>query len=51
MQQYFDGQDHPLEKQLIRAAHYLATEWEFRIIDRMNQGIFWGGGNQGPDPR
>ncbi len=40
MQQYLDGQDHPLEKQLIRAAHYLATEWEFRIIDRMNQGIF-----------
>ena len=40
LQQYFDGQDHPLEKQLIRAAHYLATEWEFRIIYRMNQGIF-----------
>lgn len=40
LQQYFDGQDHPLEKQLIRAAHYLATEWEFRIVYRMNQGIF-----------
>ena len=40
LQQYFDGQDHLLEKQLIRAAHYLATEWEFRIIYRMNQGIF-----------
>lgn len=40
LQQYFDGQDHLLEKQLIRAAHYLATEWEFRIVYRMNQGIF-----------
>lgn len=40
MQQYFDGTDHPLEKQLLRAAHYLATEWEFRIIYHMNQGIF-----------
>ncbi len=40
MQQYLDGGSHPLEKQLIRAAHYLATEWEFRIIYHMNQGIF-----------
>lgn len=40
MQDYLDGTGHPLEKQLIRAAHYLATEWEFRIIYRMNQGIF-----------
>ena len=40
MQQYLDGDSHPLEKQLIRAAHYLATEWEFRIIYHMNQGIF-----------
>ncbi len=40
MQEYFDGTSYPLEKQLLRAAHYLATEWEFRIIYRMNQGIF-----------
>ena len=40
MQQYLDGDSHPLEKQLIRAVHYLATEWEFRIIYHMNQGIF-----------
>lgn len=40
MQQYLDGDSHPLEKQLIRAAHYLATEWEFQIIYHMNQGIF-----------
>ena len=40
MQQYLDGDSHPLEEQLIRAAHYLATEWEFRIIYHMNQGIF-----------
>ena len=40
MQQYLDGDSHPLEKQLIRAAQYLATEWEFRIIYHMNQGIF-----------
>jgi len=40
MQEYLDGDSHPLEKQLIRAAHYLATEWEFRIIYHMNQGIF-----------
>lgn len=40
MQQYLDGDSHPLEKQLIRAAHYLATEWEFRIIYHMNHGIF-----------
>lgn len=40
MEAYLDGDSHPLEKQLIRVAHYLATEWEFRIIYRMNQGIF-----------
>lgn len=36
LQAYLDGNDHPLEKQLLRAAHYLATEWEFRIIYHMN---------------
>lgn len=29
-----------LEKRILRAAHYLATDWEFRIIYRLNQGLF-----------
>ena len=29
-----------MKKQILRAAHYLATEWEFRIIYHMNEGIF-----------
>jgi putative hydrolase of HD superfamily len=37
---YFDEDQYHLEKQIIRAAHYLATEWEFRIVYRMNEGIF-----------
>jgi putative hydrolase of HD superfamily len=40
MKQYFDEDTYPLEKQILRAAHYLATEWEFRIVYRMNEGIF-----------
>ena len=36
--------DHPeeyrLEKKLLRAAHYLATQWEFGIIYHFNQGIY-----------
>jgi putative hydrolase of HD superfamily len=28
------------EKRILRAAHYLATSWEFVIIDRMNAGFF-----------
>ncbi len=28
------------EKRILRAAHYLATNWEFFIIDRMNAGFF-----------
>ncbi|MCH3913943.1 MAG: HD domain-containing protein [Acidaminococcaceae bacterium] len=40
MQIYFDKNTHPLEKKLISAAHYLATEWEFRIVYHLNQGIY-----------
>ena len=29
-----------LEKRILRAAHYLATDWEFRIVYRLNQGLF-----------
>lgn len=28
------------EKRLLKAAHYLATQWEFKIIERLNQGIY-----------
>jgi putative hydrolase of HD superfamily len=40
MRTYFDKNTHPLEKKLISAAHYLATEWEFRIVYHLNQGIY-----------
>lgn len=40
MRDYLDGEGHVLEKKLLRAAHYLATEWEFRIIYHMNQGMY-----------
>lgn len=33
MQRHFDEpQENYLEKKLLRAAHYLATQWEFGII-------------------
>jgi len=31
---------YPLEKKILRAAHYLATQWEFNIIYHFNQGIY-----------
>lgn len=41
MKNYFDNQDeHKLERKLLRAAHYLATQWEFGIIYHFNQGIY-----------
>ncbi len=40
MRIYFDKNTHPLEKKIISAAHYLATEWEFRIVYHLNQGIY-----------
>ncbi len=30
----------PLEKKILRAAHYLATNWEFKIIYNLNQSIY-----------
>ncbi len=29
-----------LEKRLLQAAHYLATNWEFKIIYRLNEGLY-----------
>ncbi len=29
-----------LEKKILRAAHYLATNWEFKIIYRLNEGLY-----------
>jgi putative hydrolase of HD superfamily len=29
-----------LEKKILRAAHYLATDWEFRLIYHLNAGIY-----------
>lgn len=41
MRQYFDDASYyPKEKKLLRAAHYLATQWEFEIIYHFNQGIY-----------
>ena len=40
MQDYFNKQEYSKEKKILRAAHYLATEWEFRIVYHMNQGIY-----------
>lgn len=41
MQRYFDDPDYyPQEKRLLRAAHYLATQWEFKIIYHFNKGIY-----------
>jgi len=41
IQDYFDHPDtKPLERKLLKAAHYLATQWEFNIIYHFNQGIY-----------
>ncbi len=41
MGQYFgDVSYYPREKKLLRAAHYLATQWEFEKIYHFNQGIY-----------
>lgn len=40
MEDYFDKDKYQKEKKLLSAAHYLATEWEFRIVYHMNQGIY-----------
>lgn len=33
-------EEYKLEKKILRAAHYLATQWEFEIIYHFNQGIY-----------
>ncbi len=40
MKVYFDQNNNLKEKKILSAAHYLATEWEFRIVYHMNQGIY-----------
>ena len=41
MKRWFDHpEEYRLEKKLLRAAHYLATQWEFGIIYHFNQGIY-----------
>ena len=41
IQDYFDNpSQRPLERKLLKAAHYLATQWEFNIIYHFNQGIY-----------
>ncbi len=40
MQVYFNEEQNLKEKKILRAAHYLATEWEFRIVYHLNQGMY-----------
>lgn len=41
MNKYFsEGGSSRLEKRILRAAHYLATNWEFKIIYRFNEGLY-----------
>lgn len=41
IRRYFEDKDYyPKEKKILRAAHYLATQWEFEIIYHFNQGIY-----------
>ena len=37
---YFTQDQNLLEKRILRAAHYLATNWEFKIIYRLNEGLY-----------
>jgi putative hydrolases of HD superfamily len=38
---YLFNEDYlPLEKRILRASHYLATNWEFKIIYNLNRGIY-----------
>ncbi|WP_405384138.1 HD domain-containing protein [Phascolarctobacterium sp.] len=41
MRNYFEDASYSaMEKKLLRAAHYLATKWEFEIIYHFNEGIY-----------
>ncbi len=37
---YLNPQSNPLEKKILKASHYLATNWEFKIIYRLNRGFY-----------
>jgi putative hydrolases of HD superfamily len=37
---FFSNSGSTLEKRILRAAHYLATNWEFSIIYRLNEGLY-----------
>ena len=41
MQLYFENPQYcAMEKKILRAAHYLATKWEFELIYHFNEGIY-----------
>jgi len=41
MENYFlSAKQASLEKRILKAAHYLATNWEFKIIYRLNEGLY-----------
>lgn len=41
IKRYFeDAEYYPKEKKILRAAHYLASQWEFGLIYHFNQGIY-----------
>lgn len=41
IEQYFLSQQQgEIEKRILKAAHYLATNWEFKIIYRLNEGLY-----------
>ncbi|HSW36305.1 MAG TPA: HD domain-containing protein [Candidatus Limnocylindrales bacterium] len=37
---YFSPEYSILEKRILKAAHYMATNWEFKIIYRLNEGLY-----------
>lgn len=37
---FFEPGKHTFEKKVLKAAHYLATKWEFKIIYEMNKHLF-----------
>ena len=44
MERYFADESYSfMEKKILRAAHYLATKWEFEIIYHFNEGIYGSG--------
>jgi putative hydrolases of HD superfamily len=41
MEEYFlSHSSSTLERRILKAAHYLATDWEFKIIYRLNEGLY-----------